>query len=83
MKNIIVLFKGFKSGLKLYNEHIIIVVNSFLLTIVYIFGIGISYILLKLLNKRFINFKINKKRKTYWRKLEINKESIENYYRQF
>ena len=42
-------FKGFRDGQKVFGESIVIIVNSFLLSLVYFFGIGMTSIIGKIL----------------------------------
>ena len=76
-------FKGFKEGFKDFGHSITIIINSILLSVVYIFGVGITSVFAKIFGKHFLDTKISKKRKTYWQDLNLKKESIDKYYRQF
>jgi hypothetical protein len=76
-------FKGFKEGMHIFGQNISIIINSSLLFIVYLVGVGITSIFAKIVGKKFMDIKISKKTKTYWNDLNLNKKSIENYYRQF
>jgi len=76
-------FKGFKQGQKEFGETIAIVINTILLTFVYFIGVGITSIFAKLVGKSFLDLKTNNKKNSYWTELNLNKKSIENYYRQF
>lgn len=75
--------KSFKIGFKEFGENIVFLVNSILLSIVYIFGVGITSIIAKLSKKTFLDTKIDKKAKTYWCDLNLDKKPIDEYYRQF
>ena len=77
------LLRGFKEGFARFGEYIASVVNTVLLIIVYVFGVGISAILAKLVGKSFLETKIDSKSNTYWEDLNLEKEPLENYYRQF
>ncbi|USN45017.1 MAG: hypothetical protein H6502_03055 [Candidatus Woesearchaeota archaeon] len=74
---------GFKKGFKLFSENIALIVNVVLLTFVYVIGIGITSLVAKLFGKHFMAMRLDKKKKTYWEKLELKKESMDSYYRQF
>tara|TARA_Y100000034_G_C6746847_1_gene331740 strand:- start:416 stop:658 length:243 start_codon:yes stop_codon:yes gene_type:complete len=74
---------GFKSGFKEFGHNISLIVNSILLSLVYIIGVGITSILAKLLNKKFLETKISKNTETYWNDLNLKKKDIRDYYRQF
>jgi len=75
-------FKGFLKGQKLFGETISTIINSILLTIVYVFGVGISSLFGKISKKDFLDLNPSSK-KTYWSELNLTKQSIEKYYRQF
>ena len=76
-------FDNLKKGQKNFGEDIANLVNSVLLTFVYIIGVGPTSILGRLFGKNFLNLKPDKNRKSYWEDLDINKRNIEEYYRQF
>ena len=74
-------FNGFKEGIKNFGHNITAIVNSSLLFIVYFIGVGITAIIAKIFRKRFLDMK--KKKNTYWSNLNLRKNPIEEYYRQF
>jgi len=76
-------FSSIKEGFKIYGEVIGTVINSFLLTIVYIFGVGLTSIFGKIVGKKFLDLNIDKSKKTYWNELNIGDEDLESHYRQF
>ncbi|MBL7056614.1 hypothetical protein ISS07_06900 [Candidatus Woesearchaeota archaeon] len=75
-------FEGFKEGARLFGENIVLIINSILLFLVYIFGVGFTSIIAKLVGKQFLNLKISKKG-SYWSDLNLKKKKIKNYYKQF
>jgi len=75
--------KGFAEGFKDFGNNISIIVNSVLLLIVYILGVGITSLIAKIFGKHFLEMKLSKKEKTYWSDLNLKKKPIEEYYRQF
>jgi hypothetical protein len=83
MSSINQFFKGFKEGMDSFGQTIAIIINSFLLTIVYIFGVGITSIIAKLSGKHFLETKVSKKQDSYWSDHNLKKKPIEEYYRQF
>lgn len=74
---------AFKEGQKKFGEDIGMIVNSLLLTIVYILGVGATYIVAKLVRKSFLEVSQNKKAASYWEDLNLAKKKKEEYYRQF
>ena len=80
IKNII---SGFKEGQRAFTESITVIINSVLLAIVYIIGVGFTSIIAKLFRKKFLDTVISKEAKTYWSDIKITKKSHADYYRQF
>jgi hypothetical protein len=76
-------FSEIKKGFEIYGKTIATVINSILLTLVYILGIGITSILAKITGKNFLEIEVNRTQKTYWSKLNLGKEELSSYYRQF
>ena len=76
-------FKGFKKGMQDFGHNITIIINSILLSIVYIIGIGLTSIIAKIFKKSFLDTKISKEKKSYWSELNLKKKSLDKYYRQF
>lgn len=77
------LLKSFRQGMKGFVQNLGCIVNSIILLPVYIVGVGATSILAKLFGKRFLQRGPSKKGKTYWSELNLEKNGIENYYRQF
>jgi len=77
------LSKGFAEGFKDFGNNISIIINSVLLLVVYIFGVGITSLIAKIFGKHFLEMKLLKKEKTYWSNLNLKKKPIDEYYRQF
>ena len=78
-----IFLKGIKSGQKRFGESIATIVNSVLLSLVYFFGVGITSIFAKISRKHFLDLKLEKSKESYWEELNLNKEEIEKYYKQF
>ncbi|MEK6760733.1 MAG: hypothetical protein AABX93_02305 [Nanoarchaeota archaeon] len=77
------LFEDFKKGQKAFGDDISSVVNFVLLTFTYFVGVGLTSIFAKIIGKHFLELNIKKDKETYWSELNLNKEPMENYYRQF
>ncbi len=73
----------FMDGQKMFGEDISRIVNTVLLTIVYILGVGLTSIVAKLAKKNFLDLKINKETESYWSELNLGKSPMQEYYRQF
>jgi hypothetical protein len=78
-----VFFKGIGEGFKEFGQNITLIVNTLLLFLVYILGVGLTSLAAKLFRKHFLDKKVSKKQKTYWKTLNLKKKNIETYYRQF
>ena len=76
-------FTGLKGGMKSFGECLSTIVNTVLLLIVYIIGVGFTSLFAKISRKHFLESGTSKKRKSYWIKLSLKKEKIGNYYKQF
>lgn len=76
-------FHGFKRGTKDFGHNISIIINSVLLSVVYIIGVGLTSLIAKIIGKHFLDKKTSKESQTYWTDLNIKKKPIEEYYRQF
>jgi len=74
---------GFKKGMREFGNNAIMIINSCLLALVYIIGVGISSILAKIFRKKFLDIKIEKDRKSYWTDIETKNNKMEEHYRQF
>jgi len=76
-------FEGFVAGQKTFGENISVITNSILLSIVYFFGVGPISIIAKIFRKNFLDLKPNKNARTYWLEINLDKKSLEQYYKQF
>jgi hypothetical protein len=72
---------SFKKGMQGFGQTITTLVNSILLSAVYLVGVGITSIIAKVFRKKFFELKL-KKQESYWVTIK-QKENKENYYRQF
>lgn len=75
-------FKGFKRGFKEFGQNTSRIVNTALLSVVYIIGIGIPSIIAKIFRKKFLEKDLLKE-DTYYSDLNLEKKSKEEYLRQF
>jgi hypothetical protein len=74
--------KSMKEGMHTFGQTIATLVNTLLLTVVYIIGVGITSIIAKLFRKQFLEMKL-KKEGSYWTTLDLKKQDKEKHYRQF
>jgi len=75
-------FRGFKKGMGNFGYNISLIINTILLTFVYLIGVGLTSIFAKIFGKHFLEEKSPKK-ESYWSDLKLKKKPIEEYYRQF
>ena len=66
-----------KEGQKLFGETLAIIVNSALLSLVYLVGIGLTSIIAKIFGKKFLD--LNFEKKSYWEDLNLGKKEIKDY----
>lgn len=76
-------FIGFKKGVHNFGQTIATIINSVLLLIVYVLGVGLTSIFSKIFKKIFLEMGISKKQDSYWSELNIRKKPMKEYYRQF
>ena len=76
-------FLSFRKGMELFGSCINTFINSVLLLIVYILGIGLTSIISKITGKKFLDTKLDKNAKSYWVDLNLSTQKINEYYRQF
>jgi len=74
--------KGFQEGFHNFGSNTSIIINSILLLIIYLIPVGLTSIISKIVNKKFLYIN-NSKKETYWSDLNLKKKPIEEYYRQF
>ncbi len=74
--------KGLKIGLTEFGHNISRIINSLLLTIAYILGVGLTSIFAKIKKKHFLETNFTQE-KTYWTELNLKKKPLEKYTRQF
>ena len=82
MRNLKQFFKGFKKGMDDFGHLITILINSIILSIVYLIGVGITSMFSKLFQKHFFEKEFSKKN-TYWEDLNLKTKKFEEYYRRF
>ena len=83
MNNFRQFFKGFNKGIKIFGSNITVIINTILLFIVYLIGVGFTSRAAKLFRKNFLDTKLSKEKDSYWSDLNLKKQSIDKYYRQF
>jgi len=83
MTNRIKFIAGFRSGLKSYGHTISILINTVLLLVTYLVGVGITSIVARLVGKKFLDNKKKPRQQTFWIKTTMGTGSKKDYYRQF
>jgi hypothetical protein len=73
-------FPGWKAGMHFFGILMNTLINTILLLIVYIVGVGITAIVAKIVGKTFLD---TKKKDSYWSELHLKKETLASYFRQF
>ncbi|MBS3136886.1 hypothetical protein J4232_00505 [Candidatus Woesearchaeota archaeon] len=72
-----------KKGFLTFSHFIQTVVNTILLTIVYFVGIGLTSIISKLFGKHYLELKLNKDAKSYYKECMSTKKPKEEFYRMY
>lgn len=73
---------GFKEGVKEAIHAVRQATNFLLLAPTYLIGVGATSMAAKLTRKHFLDSR-TKQQKTYWKELDMKKDKMEKYYRQF
>lgn len=73
--------EGLRTGIKRFGEYVSTIINAVLLFIVYIIGVGITSMGAKIFRKHFLDKEMSNT--SYWSTLDVKKEHMERYYRQF
>jgi len=68
--------RSFFEGFKEFGSNITIIINSILLFIVYILGIGITALIARLFGKKFL-------KSGGWHKLHLTTKKVDDYFDQF
>jgi len=75
--------RGFRKGMSGFGQGISSIVNSALLSLVYLVGVGATAIFAKVIGKHFMDMKAANGADSYWTELDLKKKSVDEYYRQF
>lgn len=73
---------GFGRGSQYFGCNLSVIINSILLLLVYLVGVGMTSVFARVAKKSFLDIRVVKK-DTYWSDLRLQKKSKESYYRQF
>jgi len=83
MKHLKFFANGFVTGFKEFGELLSSVFNFILLLIVYFTALGITSLVGKTVNKKFLELSANKNKKSYWNKRSLKRKALRDYYRPF
>jgi len=73
--------KGVRQGMRNFGHLISVLVNTALLLVVYLLGVGVTSLIARISGKQFLQMKQGKK--SYWSDLDLKKRPLEAHYRQF
>lgn len=76
-------YAGFRAGMEKFGMNLAVLVNSVLLLLAYIFGVGLTSYAAKISGKKFLELKPQKDRKSYWEPLDYSEGEMKDFYRQF
>ena len=83
MGKIQLLFSGIYTGLGKFGSIVSSIINLIFLFIVFVLGIGVVSLIAKLVGKKFLTIKMDKKLNTYWQDTIMTKRKKEDYYKPF
>ena len=78
-----IFLREFIKGMHLFGKKISFFVNMFLLLLAYIFGIGITSIVAKLVGKHFLKLNIQKDGNSYWEDTSFTNKKIREFLKQY
>jgi len=73
---------GFKKGQGFFTESLSTIVNTVILTLIYIIGVGATSIFVRG-KKRMLHLETEKGKKSYWENIEKKDNTKEGFYKQF
>tara|TARA_Y100000310_G_C20622488_1_gene784122 strand:- start:362 stop:586 length:225 start_codon:yes stop_codon:yes gene_type:complete len=74
------MLKELKEGMKAFGNTLTTLINSILLFVVYLIGIGITSIIARIVGKKFLD---TEKKDSYWKEYAEMNKTKESRYRQF
>ena len=83
MGKIQLLFSGIYAGLGKFGSIVSSIINLIFLFIVFVLGIGVVSLIAKLVGKKFLTIKMDKKLNTYWQDTIMTKRKKEDYLKPF
>lgn len=83
MEKLKIFFRAFYDGFKSFGQMVSTIVNFILLFFVYLVAVGSTSIVAKLFRKKFLELKLNEKKKSYWIDYNLKKQQKEEYERGF
>ena len=72
-----------KKGFLAFSHFMQMVVNTILLTVVYFVGIGLTSLISKLFGKHYLELKLDKNAKSYYKECYSTKRPKEEFYRMY
>jgi hypothetical protein len=72
----------FTSGMHEFGSLIAIIVNSLLLSIAYVVGVGPTTLISKFFGKKFLETRLTSESSTYWNDIEQKPIRMDDYFRQ-
>jgi hypothetical protein len=73
----------FYKGMCLFGKKVSIFINTILLLIAYVFGIGLTAIIAKLIDKNFLKLRIEKDKTSYWEETHITDKEVSEFLKQY
>ncbi len=76
-------FRGLKEGFIEFGHAVSGIVNTVVLSVVYLLGVGVTSLAAKIAGKTFMDVRLEPGSASYWREFEKKDARIEDAYRQF
>jgi hypothetical protein len=74
-------WNGLKQGFRAFSANINAVVNTVLLSIAYVIGIGVTALVAKVAGKKFLT--MQRAKGTYWKPVQKREQPLDEAFRQF
>jgi hypothetical protein len=82
-KGFVIFFKAFWHGMKRVGEGMTSVINFILLLPDYFIGVGITAIAAKISKKHFLDLKLEKKKKSYWKTYNLGTQKEDEHFKMY
>ncbi len=75
--------EGFMEGFRGFGENMSALVNSILLSAVYLLGVGMTSLYMRLKGKKFLEMDKGKRGQSHWVELNLGGKGLDDHYKMF